>query len=166
MKLVLIIGGVLLAIVLAPLVIGSLLPREHSATSSIELEAPPERVFALITDVENYTVWRTGVTSVELLESEPLRFREHGSWGDVTFEEVERHEPEEIVIRIADEGMPYGGKWTYDIEPSGNDGCTLTITEDGFIDSAYYRFMARFMFGYTSTIETYLDAVKHETMRG
>ncbi len=33
---------------------------------------------------------------------------------------------------------------------------TLRITERGEIRSAFFRFMARFIFGYTSTMETYL----------
>ena len=39
---------------------------------------------------------------------------------------------------------------------SAGDGASLTITEDGHISNAFFRFMSRFVFGYTSTMEAYL----------
>ena len=164
MKFVLILGAVLLAILLAPFVIGSFLPLEHTVSKSVALEAPTDEVFALLTDVEDYALWRSGLKSVEVLDEEPLRFRESGSYGDVVFEEVSRNEPDQIVIRIAEDDQPYGGQWTYDLASSA-DGCELTTTEDGWVKSPYYRFMSKYMFGYDSTIAAYLTDVETELTR-
>ncbi len=35
----------------------------------------------------------------------------------------------------------------------------VTITENGEIYNPFFRFMARFVFGYTVTMETYLKAL-------
>ena len=160
MRLVLIIGGVLLTIILLPWVVGALLPSEHTATGSATIDASPEDVFALIVDVERYTQWRPRLDSVELLEAEPLRFRESSDWGEVVFEEVRRDEPGEIVIRIAGDDLPYGGQWTYEIEGAGESRSVLTITEDGFVKSPYYRFMGKVVFGYDATINEVLEATR------
>ena len=63
--------------------------------------------------------------------------------------------PRKLVVRIADRGLPFGGAWTFDITPQGS-GSELRITEDGEVYNVIFRFMARFIFGYTTTIETYL----------
>ena len=59
-------------------------------------------------------------------------------------------------MRIADQGLPFGGTWTFDIAPAADGGSELRVTEDGEVYNVIFRFMARFFFGYTSSIETYL----------
>jgi hypothetical protein len=60
------------------------------------------------------------------------------------------------VTRIADERLPFGGTWTWELEP--NDGGTrLSITADGFVRPALFRVMARFVFGYHATMNAYLE---------
>ena len=61
-----------------------------------------------------------------------------------------------LCVRIADKGLPFGGTWTFDIAPSADGGSELRVTEDGEIYNVFFRFMARFLFGYTASIETYL----------
>ncbi len=51
--------------------------------------------------------------------------------------------------------MPFGGTWTFDIEPAGT-GTQLTITEDGIVRNPIFRFVSRFVFGHYKTQETYL----------
>ena len=63
-----------------------------------------------------------------------------------------------MVTRIADENLPYGGTWTFDVAPDSG-GSALTITEDGEIKSALFRVMARFVFGYHATQEAILRGI-------
>jgi hypothetical protein len=76
----------------------------------------------------------------------------------VPVETVESRPPHKLVSRIADPTLPFGGTWTYDIARTG-DGATLTITEDGFVTSPIFRFVAKFVMGHHATIDTYLTNV-------
>lgn len=73
-------------------------------------------------------------------------------------ETVQSIPPRTFVARIADPNLPFGGIWTYEIAPA-DGGSTLTITERGEIYNPLFRFMARFVFGYTATMEAYLGAL-------
>ncbi len=64
--------------------------------------------------------------------------------------------PGHLVTEIADPHLPFGGKWTTDILPIPPNGCIVQIREDGEIHNRFFRFMSRFVFGYTATIDTYL----------
>ena len=61
--------------------------------------------------------------------------------------------------RIAEKNLPFGGTWTIDIAPTGRQ--RGAVTEDGEIYNPIFRFMARFFFGYTATIEGYLRDLGH-----
>ena len=63
------------------------------------------------------------------------------------------------VTRVADPELPYGGTWTFELEPEGS-GTRLTITERGQIHNPIFRVIARFVFGYAATIEGYLDELE------
>jgi hypothetical protein len=69
---------------------------------------------------------------------------------------VEDEPPARIAVRIADRGLPFGGTWTFQIAPVPGGGSDLRIDEDGEIYNVIFRFMARFFFGYTASIEGYL----------
>jgi uncharacterized protein YndB with AHSA1/START domain len=102
--------------------------------------------------------WRTGVKSHGELPPENGRRRwwEEDSHGQkVTFELVEAKPAERLQVRIADKGLPFGGTWTFEMTPAAG-GSELRITEDGEVYNVIFRFMARFIFGYHGSIETYL----------
>jgi len=70
---------------------------------------------------------------------------------------LERQEPSSLLVaRIADPKLPFGGTWTCRVVPAGADGSDLTITEDGEVYNVVFRFMARFVFGYYGTIDTFI----------
>jgi uncharacterized protein YndB with AHSA1/START domain len=142
--------------VIALYAIGASLDREHRASVSRSFEVPPARIYAAITDVEAFPRWREGVERVEVLSREPLRWRETTSDGPMTYEVIERVADRRFVTRIADEDLPFGGTWTYAIEPHGQ-GATLRITEDGFIDPPPFRVLMKWVFGHDATMREYLD---------
>jgi len=96
------------------------------------------------------------------LTESPLKWRETDSSGDaITYERVETIAGARIVNRIADPKLPFGGSWTYQIEPIGS-GTELTITENGEVYNPLFRFVSRFIMGHTATIEKYQrDLVAH-----
>jgi uncharacterized protein YndB with AHSA1/START domain len=159
MRWLLIAGAGLALVVVIILVIGWLLPVKHTASREATLPAAPEIVWKLITDVDGFPSWRSDVKKVERLPDRngmPV-WVEHGSNGRLTMA-MEKSEPPRLLVgRIADPGLPFGGTWTYRIAPTPA-GSTLTITEDGEIYNPVFRFMARFVFGYETTMKSYLEA--------
>jgi uncharacterized protein YndB with AHSA1/START domain len=151
----------LVALVLIVVVVGYMLPQDHTASRQVTLPAAPARVFALIATPADYPKWRSDVDSVEVLPPEggKDRFRELGSNGPLLMRVEERVADSRLVTVIADSTLPFGGKWTYELTPSGT-GTTLRITEDGEVYNPIFRFMSRFVFGQTATMEAYLAAVE------
>ncbi len=66
--------------------------------------------------------------------------------------------PARLVTRIADERLPYGGTWTYEVEEDAG-GSRVTITEDGEIYNPIFRVVSRFFLGYHATQRSYLRAL-------
>ena len=63
-----------------------------------------------------------------------------------------------LVTRIVDDGLPFGGTWTWEIRPAAG-GSEVTITEDGVIKNAFFRGMSALVFGYVESQKTYLFAL-------
>jgi uncharacterized membrane protein len=149
--------GLLLGIVA---IIGSRLPLSHVATRSIWLRQPHEKVYGLIRDFHNASSWRSDVSSVEMLGETGgiVRYREHGRQGDVTYELVQDLNGQRIVTRIVDQDLGYSGSWTIDFA-SENSGTRVRVTENGEVSNVMFRFLSRYVFGHTSTIDTYLTSL-------
>lgn len=154
--------GVFAALIGLVVLTGYALPVEHVASRTATVAQPGDRVFAALTDIDGYPQWRTDVNSVEVLSTAPpRRWRERGGNGDITFEVTEAQPPSRLVTRIADPDLPFGGTWTYDLAPEGT-GTRLTITEHGEVYNPIFRFMSRFVFGHTATMDQFLaDLKKH-----
>lgn len=159
MKWTLIIAGVLVGIVLVVVLMGTMLPRDHVASTSATIPAPPDSVWHAITDVAAAPQWRD-VKRVEILSrnGEAFRWREVSGFGPITFVQEEAVAPRRFVSRIADTDQGFGGTWTFEIEPAAN-ASRVTITERGFVSNPLFRFMSRFVFGYHGAQESYLRAL-------
>lgn len=140
----------------AVVLVGLALPAEHEAHGTRRLAAPPERVWAAITGVEQFAAWRP-----ELQRAERTRegWVEIDDWGDRLPLRVTASEPpRRLVTEIADPSLPYGGTWVYDLRPAGA-GTELRITERGVVRNPIFRVVSRFILGHTASIERYLDAL-------
>jgi hypothetical protein len=138
-------------------IIGYSLPKAHSATRAAKVALSPDAVYALLIDVDKYPSWRPGVKA---LTRQPDRDGRPAWTEDVSgmkiplrFEKMER--PALLVSRIADPSLPFGGTWTYRIAPVA-DGSEVTITEDGEVYNPFFRFMSRFVFGHTATLDEFV----------
>jgi uncharacterized protein YndB with AHSA1/START domain len=163
MKWVLIGAAIVAVIVILTLAVGWSLPVAHVASRHASFRAPSEVVWKAITEPEAFPAWRADVKSVERLPDREGRaaWIENGSNGRIAYE-VERIDgTRSLVVRIADRTLPFGGTWTYDIGPSG-EGCTLTITENGEVYNPVFRVMARYVFGYESTMAAYLESLRRK----
>jgi len=139
-------------------VFGAFLPEDHIVSRTVTLAAPPERVFAAISNGDGFVTWRSGLKSVEKLpdDGKGMRFMEKSSDSDILFR-VELFEPKtRMVTRIVDTGLPFGGSWSYDLRPNGPNA-DLTITEAGEVYNVFFRTMQKLFFSPTATIEKYQD---------
>lgn len=167
MKLVLfIILGIVACLVLVVGVvalIGSQLPKAHVATRSILLQRTPQEIYAVVRDFNSAPRWRADVKEMQV-ETQPdgrVYFREVASHGTVNYELVEDIPGTKMVTRIRDTDLGYSGQWTYSFAAE-NNGTRVTITEDGEVSNVIFRFMSRYVFGQTSTIDSYLNSLaKH-----
>lgn len=141
-------------------IVGWLLPAKHEASRSAQFKQPPHDLYAAVSDVGGYATWFEGVSRIEMLDSANgrIRFREHTNSGPIVMEVTEASPPSRFVTAIADPDQPFGGTWTFEITPE-QGGSRVTITERGEIYNPIFRFMARFIFGYTSTMEGYLRSL-------
>ena len=132
--------------------IGSMLPVAHKATRSARFHQSPEIIYAVIAGPPD---WRPDVKASGAL---PDRDGKHQWWEQdshgkkVTFELVDDRPPAKRAVRIADKALPFGGTWTFEIAPVP-EGAELRITEDGEVYNVIFRFLSRYVFGYTGSIE-------------
>ncbi|MFZ0819454.1 MAG: SRPBCC family protein [Candidatus Acidiferrales bacterium] len=165
MKWALIVIGVLVGIAVIVVIIGAMLPKGHVATRAARFRETPEVIWQSITDFEKFPSWRAGVTSVERLPDRDghVVWMERGGHDAIPYELMESVAPSgnsvgRVVTRIADPKLPFGGTWTLEIAAT-DGGTMLRITELGEVYNPVFRFMSRFVFGQTKTMEDYLEAL-------
>jgi carbon monoxide dehydrogenase subunit G len=104
------------------------------AELTIEIDRPPEDVFAYLSDPSNLPAWQSGVRSAKLRddgrieESRSLLGRELHT----TLEIVEREEPRLFTLRALDGPVRFSVR--HELEPSGG-GTLLTVTAEGDVPS-------------------------------
>src|SRR5271170_5060601 len=160
MRIVLWVFLALVGLVILITVIGWLLPRDHVATRIGRYRQPPEDIWKAITDVDAMPSWREGLKSVKKLPDRnglPAHI-EVTSSGEMPMETIEMTPPRKLVSRIAGSNLPFGGTWTFEIAPVA-DGATLRITENGYVTNPVFRFVSRFVLGYTGEMEKYLRSL-------
>jgi hypothetical protein len=160
LKLFLFIVGILVLSILTIVAVGYTLPVQHVAARAIMLRQKPEPVFALISDFKNEPAWRSDVQQVEMLSDQDghTRFREKSAHGAITMMVVESVPPQRLVTEIEGKDLPFGGRWIFEVSPTAS-GCRLNITERGEVYNPVFRFMSKFMIGYTGTMDKYLRNV-------
>ena len=123
------IAGGLVGLVLVMALVGLALPRDHVAARRTRLAKPPAEVWSAMVELA-----AKSEHPIEVVEERPHARR---------------------VTRIADDKLPYGGRWICELAPDGS-GTLLTITEDGFIKNPVFRFLSKTVFSTASTIEKFM----------
>lgn len=148
--------------------IGTSLPIDHYASCGVSYDGPPEDLFAAIADDGASTRWRPDIASVVLLSGKGSTavWRETDVYGHAVTYRTTAYAAGTKLARTIDyvPGMPYAGTWTFTISPDdmpphekSGSGSYVTIREDGKIYNPFFRFLARYVFGYSQSIETYLN---------
>lgn len=133
MKIVLIILGAIVVLIAAIAAIGAMLPKQHTATRSAVVRKPAADVYRKIRELAS-------TPEYEIVLDEP---------------------PRRLISRVADKSLPYSGSWTYDLEQVP-EGTRVTITENGEVPNPIFRFLSKYVFGHTSTMETYLSDLQQK----
>jgi uncharacterized protein YndB with AHSA1/START domain len=150
--------GVVVGVILVVVIVGALLPKQHTATRAARYRQPPAVVWQAITDYDKFLRWRGSVERVEPLSEAGGK----SGWveyvkgvGRIPLEVTESVPPRRLVTLIVDPSLPFGGTWTYEIAPI-EGGSVLRITEDGEVRNPIFRFVSRFIFGLRATMDQYL----------
>lgn len=143
---------------------GSAQPVSHVASGSVTLPTSPAETYAVIADVQSYPRWWNDLSRVEMLPARDgrPRFRQFMGSDPVVIEIVEATPPHRWVTRIADPDQPFGGTWTIEVAPA-RGGSAVTVTERGEVYNPAFRFLSKFVFGYESTIRSFLGALQRRT---
>jgi uncharacterized protein YndB with AHSA1/START domain len=157
MKWVFVVIAVLVALVVIIVALGAAIPEKHTATRSAHYQQNPAAIWQALTDYQNFPAWRKSVQRVEPFHSNNSlpAWKEVQKGGSIPLQTVSQDPPHRLVVAIADPDLPWGGTWTTVITPD-SDGCTVRITEDGQVHNIIFRFVSRFIMGYTATINQYL----------
>ena len=141
--------------------LGGRLPVDHVASSAMTYQQPIDTVWEHVRSLGDYPRWWSNASSMERLPDvegrEAWQMRQPGDPG-FPMEILESDQPVRLVTRILDDGLPFGGTWTYVLV--GDSGrVRVTITENGKIYSPVFRVVAKLFLGYHGTQESYLTAL-------
>ena len=140
---------------------GRSMPRDHVASSTITLVAPPEAVYAAIRNIEGTPRWWSDVNAVRRLTG-----KRRESWeqdmrgaGPVQIEVTSFIEGQRVVTTILnDDQQDWGGSWTHVVRVSGSL-TEVTVTEKGWIKRPLSRVMMRVRGGPHRTLDSYLKSL-------
>ena len=158
MKVLLIVASLVVLLVLMVVAIGTALPQNHTASRSAFIRATPDQVFRLVSGPQD---WRADLKQFKVGEENghPV-IRETDKHGQtITYEVVQSQPPNQLKRTIADKSLPFGGSWTWNIQPQPG-GSAVTIIEEGEIYNPVFRFLSRFVIGHTRTIDNYLAMLR------
>jgi uncharacterized protein YndB with AHSA1/START domain len=161
-KIVLIVVIALVVLAAVVTIVGLLLPRTHSASSSVTLKQPIDSVFSTVRDMESLPKWWTGVTvSERVAGATGERWKQVGGGNTMQLDVVDVQPPAGFRTKIVEEkGAPFGGEWVYTLTPA-NGGTTITVTENGWIGPPPFRVVMKLM-GEHRTLDGMLTALgKH-----
>lgn len=143
-------------VLLAALVIltGWLLPETREGRAETVIAAPPDRLLAVISNVEAQTEWRDARSAI----------RTEDGWEEVTARGeriaffVEEMTEARIRLRFTSDAG-YSGAWEAVLEPVSG-GTRIAVAERATVPSPLGRIASRLMFDPTAFASMYLSALK------
>jgi len=159
-KWILIVAGAFALLVAVAYGVGARLPREHVATVRAHFRVPPDSIYRVLTEIDAYPSWRSGV---DVVQREPDR-NGHITWkqrermGALEYEFTVSVRPTRLVSSLITPDAGYTGRWIYQILPDAA-GTVLTITEEGSVESPILRFLSRIVVGKYAGMESVLGSL-------
>ena len=155
MKWLLILAGIIGCFILIVMILGCFLPVRHTATVKVSVSSTPDKVWQRLADFRSYPVWRSDVKAIEVLsDSEWIEVNERNH--KLPLKLIVKEPISRLIMKINGNGLPFGGDFECVLHPEG--GRTIvTITENGAIYNPAFRFVSRFIIGYSATAKKYGD---------
>ena len=110
-------------------VAGLIIPAERSFTNEVEINAPAETVWQVVTDRSKYTEWQTNLTRIEVIDDKNWIEYPKDSPEPLRFSLAKDEQPERMEFNYT-MGDSFGGKWHGEISRTTN-GVRLK-TEDSY----------------------------------
>jgi len=132
MKWIAIVVVALIVVIAVVAIIGSTLPRDHTASRTLRVTRSPGDVWPALTQAMSATS-----VPVDVLENDP---------------------PRRLVTRVKETEKMFGGTWTV-TAAAVQGGSTLTIVEDGWVGNPIFRFVSRYVMGHHATMDGILTSV-------
>jgi uncharacterized protein YndB with AHSA1/START domain len=137
--------------------VGLLMPSERSVTKTTLIDAVPELVFDVITDVESFPLWRSDLRSLTVDErGDRWKWTEvhHGGTTVRVHETVK--EPLVGYTFAYENSSGIGGSWSGTFEPSGDTRTKLNCTETVVVDNPLLRLPAFVLMNIGARLDVFL----------
>lgn len=131
--------------------IGGYLPDHHLVKKSKSYEQPIEMIWKVLSDVENFPLWKPGVRAVETLgksdDGLPM-WREYytGNRPSVVYEIMDWDKQELLSIKVTNEKTSFFSNWTFKLDEHQGKGI-VHIQQDTTIKKPFQRFTEKFVHG-------------------
>ena len=159
---VILIVGLLLCLIGTLGILGSLLPRTHSASITFDVAKPRGEVWAMLDRIEDFPAWFPDIQRIELMpERDGHRtFRQFQGRNSFVLEETTKEAPARVVRTIADDHAMFSGSWDHQLEAIDAAKTRITVTETGSVGSPIPRAIMRYFIGHEYYLRKFAKAVK------
>ena len=138
--------------------IGFILPVRHEASLEMSFHMPASELYRSVRGFGEYPTWRRDVKSVQVVSEK--EFQETDPHGRQIRYGIQSESPGRFLsTKILNTDLPFGGGWDYEFTEKGRE-TVLRITEHGEVYNPIFRFVSRFIFGHTRTMEIYVADLK------
>ena len=150
--------GALVAVVLGIYLYGRSEPETQSVRVQAELHVPLERVWSVLSAMEQRPAWREPVERVGRIADDAEGrevWRELDASGDRLDLAIVERRPHYLALEIASpEQVGTTATWTYDMKASGPSVTQMTVTEHTGITNPLWRGLSRLLRDDFETVET------------
>jgi hypothetical protein len=162
--LLLIVAAILFAAVYG---LGMLLPARYEVERSVELEAPPNFIWRIVTDHAKETEWRNGVHSVEKQHSQdrkPLWKETRYDMRTPLFLKTVVSEPPHKLVREIVDNTLMSGSYQIEIAAAGEEKSKVTMRQEAELHKPFQR-IKMYLFGSKAAeVERYLSDLKQRVL--
>lgn len=146
---------------------GLSLPRRTTHARTAQVRQPPEKVFALLADVQSMARWSRNTEKVELLPPIDGKEATRQTFKDgmvMTVITAESAAPNRLVRVLGDARAPFMGSWSYKITATPAGGSQVELTEVSEISNPFYRLLVK-LAGPTKYMDQHLEDLNKELER-